>query len=494
MNKKEIIIIGTGFGGLSAAAFLAADGHNVRVLEKNNQPGGRANSWDKDGFHFDMGPSWYTMPDIVEKFFNEFGESAKDYYEIVRLDPSYRVFFDKNDILDLPSSLEEIYKLFDELEEGGADKLKKFLKQAKYQYDVSVESFLYKEYRNIWDMFNLRMIIEGSKLHLFDNMDSFAKRFFKNERARKLLQYTLVFLGGAPKKTPALYALMAYIDYQLGIWYPLGGMTSMVKAIQKLAEKKGAKFIFEQEVTEIIVKNSKAIGAKTKDNEYFADIIISNADYPHAENNLLPQKYRSYNKKYWQKKMIAPSALVLYLGLDTKVPNLDHHNLFLQNDWIEHFNVLFEHPNWPDKPSYYINCPSKTDPSVAPQGKETFFLLVPIPAGIKDTKEIRTEYIDKILTEIEDIIDFPIREHIEISRSVSINDYKSLYNAYNGTALGLSHTLMQTAFFRPKHRSRKVKNLFYTGQYTHPGIGMPVTLISSQVVRDIIRKEYGKKY
>lgn len=490
--SKKIIIIGSGFGGLSAAAFLAADGHDVKVIEKNDQPGGRAMVWEKNGFRFDMGPSWYTMPDIVEKFFNEFGKSAKDYYEIKRLDPSYRVFFGREDIVDLPGSLEKIYELFDEIEEDGAKKLKKFLDQAKYQYEVSVDSFLYKEYRNIWDMFNLKMLIEGSKLHVFDNMDSFTKRFFKNERARKLLQYTLVFLGGAPKKTPALYALMAYIDYQLGIWYPMGGMTSMVKAIESLAKKHGASFSYNESVEKIIVKNGKACGVLTKKKEYEADIVISNADYAHTEINLLEEKYQKYKKSYWEKRTIAPSAFLLYLGLDKQIPNLKHHNLFLHNDWVEHFNVIFDKPDWPDKPSYYINCSSKTDPSVAPEGKETFFLLVPIAAGIKDSPEIRKEYTDKILSDIEKLVDFPIREHIEVSRSVSIDDYKSLYNAYQGTALGLSHTLMQTAFFRPKHRSTKVENLFYTGQYTHPGIGMPVTLISSQIVRDIIRKEYGK--
>ncbi len=490
--SKKIIIIGSGFGGLSTAAFLAADGHDVKVIEKNDQPGGRAMVWEKNGFRFDMGPSWYTMPDIVEKFFNEFGKSAKDYYEIKRLDPSYRVFFARDDIVDLPGSLEEIYELFDEIEEDGAKKLKKFLDQAKYQYEVSVESFLYKEYRSIWDMFNLKMLLEGSKLHVFDNMDSFAKRFFKNERARKLLQYTLVFLGGAPKKTPALYALMAYIDYQLGIWYPMGGMTSMVKAIESLAKKHGASFSYNESVEKIIVKNGKACGVLTNKKEYEADIVISNADYAHTEINLLEEKYQKYKKSYWEKRTIAPSAFLLYLGLDKQIPNLKHHNLFLHNDWVEHFNVIFDKPDWPDKPSYYINCSSKTDPSVAPEGKETFFLLVPIAAGIKDSPEIRKEYSDKILSDIEKLVDFPIREHIEVSRSVSIDDYKSLYNAYQGTALGLSHTLMQTAFFRPKHRSTKVENLFYTGQYTHPGIGMPVTLISSQIVRDIIRKEYGK--
>ncbi len=492
MLKKKIIIIGSGFGGLSAAAFLAADGHEVTVLEKNNQAGGRAMIWEKDGFRFDMGPSWYTMPDIVEKFFNQFNKKVSDYYEIVRLDPSYRVFFGQKDIVDLPGSLEEIYVLFDKLEENGAEKLKKFLAQAKYQYDVSVNSFLYKEYRSLFDMFNWKMLVEGTKLHLFDNMDSFAGRFFKNERAKKLLQYTLVFLGGAPKKTPALYALMAYIDYQLGIWYPMGGMTKMVGAMLKLAKNQGANFIFNQEVEEIIVIDGQARGVRTKTDKYQADIVIANSDYANTEMNLLIEKDQSYKKSYWQKKILAPSAFLLYLGLNKQIPNLKHHNLFLHNDWVEHFNVIFDRPGWPDKPSYYINCSSKTDSSVAPIGKETFFLLVPIAAGIEDTKEIREKYTKQILNDIERVVDFPIRQHIEVFKSISINDYKSLYNAYQGTALGLSHTLRQTAFFRPKHRSSKVKHLFYTGQYTHPGIGMPVTLISSQVVRDIIRQEYDQ--
>ncbi len=336
------------------------------------------------------------------------------------------------------------------------------------------------------------MIKEGSKLHIFDNMEKFASRFFKTEKAKKLLQYTLVFLGGAPKKTPALYALMAYIDYELGIWYPQGGIVKMVEAIKTLAEKKGAKFIFEAEVSSIVVENGQAKGVQVGDQFYEADIVIANADYPHVELTLLPEKYRSYSAKYWQKKTIAPSAFLLYLGINTKIPQLDHHNLLLHNDWVNHFDKIFDNPGWPDKPSSYLNCTSKTDPSVAPEGKETLFLLVPIAANLPDTPEIRAEYTDKILSDIEKVIKFPIRKHIEVSRSVSLNNYASLYNAYQGTALGLSHTLWQTAFFRPKQRSKKVTNLFFTGQYTHPGIGMPITLISSQIVRDIIRQEYDK--
>ncbi len=491
MSKQKIVIIGSGFGGLSAAAFLAADGHDVTVVEKNDQPGGRAMIWQEKGFQFDMGPSWYTMPEIVDKFFNEFGEKASDYYQLVRLSPSYRVFFGKDDVLDIPDSMDKINQLFDSLEPDGAKKLAKFLKQAKYQYDVSVESFLYKEYRNLGDMFNRRMLFEGAKLHLFDNMESFTKRFFTNERARKLLQYTLVFLGGAPKKTPALYALMAYIDYALGIWYPLGGIHVFVQSLVNLATKQGVKFVFNQEVTEIVVDNGRATGVKTSNNFFPADIVISNADYQHTETKLLSSKFQSYSSAYWQKRVVAPSAFLLYLGLNTKIPQLDHHNLFLHNDWVNHFNTIFDKPSWPDKPSYYINCPSKTDPSVAPAGKETFFLLVPIASGLEDSPLIRQNYQNKILQEIENLIDFPIRQHVEVARSFSIADYQEYYNAFKGTALGLSHTLKQTAFFRPKHRSKKVKNLFYTGQYTHPGIGMPVTLISSQIVRDIIRQDYG---
>ena len=449
-------------------------------------------TWEKDGFRFDMGPSWYTMPDVVEKFFQEFGEKPSDYYDLVRLSPSYRVFFGKNDILDLPTEMAEIKKMFAQLEPEGAEKLERFLKQAKYQYEVALDAFLYKEYKSLADMFNWRMLKEGTKLHVFDNMESFSRRFFTSERARKLLQYTLVFLGGAPKKTPALYALMAYIDYELGIWYPQGGITKMVGAIKSLAEKHGAKIIYNAEVSEIIVEQGEAKGVKIGEQVYPADIVIANADYAHVETTLLPKQYCSYPEKYWQKKTIAPSAFLLYLGLNTKIPQLDHHNLLLHNDWVEHFDKIFDNPGWPDKPSSYLNCTSKTDPSVAPEGKETLFLLVPIAAGLPDTPEIRKEYADKILADIEATIDFPIRQHIEVFRSITINDYRQLYNAYQGTALGLSHTLMQTAFFRPKQRSKKVKHLFYTGQYTHPGIGMPITLISSQIVRDIIRKEYGR--
>lgn len=489
MRAKQIIIIGAGFGGLSAAAILAKQGHRVTVLEKNDRPGGRGMVWEKDGFVFDMGPSWYTMPDAFEHYFSLFGKKPNDFYKLVRLDPSYRMFFGKDDIIDVEADKQKVLAMFDRLEDSGAEKLKRFLQQAEYQYNVSMESFLYKEYRTIFDMFNWRMITEGTKLHLFESMDTFTKRFFTNDRLRKILQYTLVFLGGAPKQTPALYALMAHIDINLGVWYPMGGLGAVVDAFVTLGKEYGVTYKYSHEVEKILVENGKAVGIQTKDKEYRADIVVVNADYAHAELDLLPKQYQSYPKAYWEKKTMAPSAFIVYLGLKKQIKQLTHHNLFVHNDWVEHFDSMFKHPAWPENPSYYLSCPSKTDPSVAPKGKENIFILVPIAAGIQDTPEIREHYKQKIYTDLEGVLGTDIRPLIEVERVLSINDYTSLYHAYKGSALGLSHTLFQTAIFRPLQRSKKVKKLFFTGQLTHPGIGVPITLISSEIVAQMIRNE-----
>lgn len=482
----KAVIIGAGFGGLATAALLAKQGHQVTVLEKNETAGGRARVWEKDEFVFDLGPSWYTMPEVFERFFGLFDKSVSDYYTLTRLDPSYRIYFGSKDIVDISADLEKNLELFESIETGAKQKLQAYLKQSQYQYEEAMSEFIYRSYPTLWSMFNWKLMTKSIDLHLFEDMDSFTRRWFKNERLHKILLYTLVFLGGAPKQTPALYALMSHIDFNLGVWYPMGGIGSVVKALQMLAEENGAKFIFNQEVNHITISGTRATDIITPNHTYDADIVVSNADYAHTEMELLRPAYQSYPASYWEKRTVAPSAFLIYLAINKRVKGLKHHTLFFHHDWIDHFNQIFDDPQWPDKPSYYVCCPSKTDPIMAPKGKENIFILVPIAAGLKDTPEIRERYYQKIMTDFQATLGQKIESDILFKRIYSISDFENDYNAYKGTALGLTHSMFQTAYFRPHHRSKHIDNLYYTGQFTHPGIGVPITLISAQIVAEMI--------
>ena len=486
MNPKNVIVIGAGVGGLAAAALLAKEGYAVEVIERNLEVGGRARVWETDGFVFDMGPSWYLMPEIFENFFNVFGKTVSDYYELMRLDPNYRIFFGAEDIVEITADLEPNLNTFESFEEGGAQKLQEYLDKSKETYEYMMKGIMYKDLDSLWSMFSPSLMKAGRKLHILSNIDGYVQKFFKSDRARKILEYPIVFLGGNPKNTPALYSIISHIDYNLGVWYPKGGIGKIPEGLMKLAQEQGVEFRFGVEATHIDVKNREAYQVQTSQGSIGADLVVVNADYPHSEIDLLDERYRTYPAKYWEKKIIAPSAFVVYLGVDRKLDQLTHHNVFLEYDWVQHFNQIFNQPAWPEKPAYYVCCTSRYDSLVAPKGKENIFITVPISPGIEDTPKIREAYFQKILSHMEKLIGEPFQDSISVKRIFSLKDFSEDYNAYKGTAVGLTHTFRQSAFFRPRHRSKKVYNLYYTGQYTHPGIGVPMALVSSKIVTDQI--------
>ncbi len=488
MKQKKAIIIGAGFGGLSLAPLLAKQGYKVQVIEKNKMAGGRAQVWKTKGFTFDMGPSWYLGPEIFAKYFAEFGLKPTDLYQLKRLDPAYRIFFSPEDKLDISPDLNQVYQLFDSLEENGAEKLKKYLAQSKYQYDVSMEHFIYKEYKNIFSFVNKRLLKEGPKLNVFDTMEKFTARFFSSDKARKIVSYTMVFLGGSPKNTPGMYAIMAHMDMNLGVWYPMGGFGAIVEKMVDLGKKYQVSYLYNNEVKKILLDNNQVVGVQTTKGQYMADVVISNADMQFTETKLLPKSSQSYPDAYWNKKIISPSAFIIYLGVKRKVKNLQHHNLVLANDWNQHFNAIFDQPSWHSNPSYYISCPSKTDPSVAPKGMENIFILVPVAPGLRDTDLVREKYYQKIIKDLQKNIGDEFEQDIVVKRIYSQRDFIKDYHAFKGTALGMAPTFFQSAFFRPGHQSKKVKNLYYTGLYNHPGTGVPMVMISSQIVAEEILK------
>lgn len=484
MNKK-VVVIGAGIGGLGTAGLFAKKGYDVTVLEKNSTLGGRANIFEAEGFRFDMGPSWYLAPDLFEHYFNLVGEQVSDHLDLIRLSPSYRIFF-HNDPgpLDIHSDLAVDSATFESIEPGSAEKLRAYLKQSEYQYGIATQHFMYKNYDRVWDFFNRRVMTEGQKLSVFSRMHSFVSRFFKSRKLQQVMEYTMVFLGTSPYDAPALYNLMSHMDFNQGVFYPQGGFYELIKALARVAEKNGAVLRVASPVAEIIFENGAAKGVRLENGEVVdADIVISNADIWFTETQLLTEKERTHPQKYWDKRVMAPSAFIMYLGVNEKLPNLTHHNLLFSEDWRKNFDDIYKDPCLPDEPSLYVCAPSVTDPSVAPAGKENLFVLVPIASDLKMTEDEKEAYSDKVLALMEREMNLPtLREKIVYKRLYTVDNFAADYNAFKGSALGLAHTIWQTAIFRPNNVSKKVKGLYYVGAGVNPGIGTQICLISAELV------------
>jgi phytoene desaturase len=490
---KKALVIGSGFAGMSAATFLAKEGWQVTVLEKNNQPGGRGRKFEEAGFVFDMGPSWYWMPDVFERYFNAFGKKISDYYDLRRLDPSYRVYY-PDTCLDIPADYTSLQQLFESLEPGSGAKLNQFLEEASYKYRVGMEKLVHKPGQSLTEFLDADLMKGLLKLDVFTSMKTHARKFFSHPYLIQLIEFPVLFLGALPGDIPALYSLMNYADIKLGTWYPMGGMHMIGKGMHQLAEEMGVKFLFDTEVSQLDVadKSIKKIKTKSKNgivDEMQADVVIAGADYHHVENQLLQPAYRSYSENYWEKRVMAPSCLLFYVGINKRLSGITHHTLFFDTDFEKHGNEIYTHPQWPSNPLFYVCAPSVTDDQVAPEGYENLFFLIPIAAGMEDdTEEVRNRYFDLILKRYEEKTGNSIREHIIYRKSYATTDFISDYHSYKGNAYGLANTLMQTSILKPSLKSKKLKNLFYTGQLTVPGPGVPPSLISGEVVARFIHQ------
>jgi len=489
--KKSVIIIGAGFAGLSAAAFMAKAGWSVSVIEQNETAGGRARQLKEDGFSFDMGPSWYWMPDVFEHFFEQFGKKVENYYTLTRLDPSYRIYW-QDGYTDLPANYEDLKDLFESIEKGSGLKLDKYLDEAAYKYKVGMQNLVYKPGQSLTEFFEWDVIKNMLRLDVFTSIKKHIAGYFSNEKLRQIMEFPVLFLGALPKDTPALYSLMNYADIKGGTWYPEGGIFSVVRAMQQLAEELGVKFYFNEEVEEIIIEKNTVKKVRTSNNIREADAIISGADYYFTENNLLPPLYRSYADKYWDRKVLAPSCILYYLGLNKKLENVLHHSLFFDVSFNQHADEIYKTPQWPSEPLFYLSAPSKTDNSVAPPGCENVVFLIPVASDLKnDTEDIKEYYFDKIIKRLEKQTGVLIKDSIIYKKTFSVSDFVAEYHSYKGNAYGLANTLRQTSIFRPSCQSKKVKNLFYTGQFTVPGPGVPPSLISGEVVSKQVLKLFN---
>lgn len=477
----KIAIIGSGFSGLSAAAYSSAAGHEVHVFEKNETIGGRARQLKtENGYVFDMGPSWYWMPDVFEQFFSDLGHSVSDLYNLKLLDPSFDIVFD-NQTLNIPTDYRKLCHLFERIEKGSAARLDQFMKEAQYKYETGMKKLACMPGLSVKEFVDAGLLKGIIRLQVFSSFSRHVRKYFSNPMLTTLMKFPVLFLGAMPQHTPALYSLMNYAGLKLGTWYPMGGFGKVIEAIQKVCEKQGTIFHFDAPVKKMILKGNVVHGVEVNGESLIFDGVIAAADYHHVENDLLPPKYRNYNETYWKKKTFAPSCLIYYIGLSKKIRSIHHHTLFFEKDLFIHSREIYETPQWPSNPLFYVGCPSKTDDGVAPEGHENLFLLMPISPGLEDNEEMREKYFEIMTDRLQKHIGEKINAHIDFKKSYCVKDFINDYHSYKGNAYGLANTLMQTAILKPKIRNKKIKNLFYAGQLTVPGPGVPPSLISGKI-------------
>lgn len=484
--KKRIAIIGSGFSSLASACYLAQAGHEVTVYEKNATPGGRARQLKRDGFTFDIGPTWYWMPDVFERFFADFGKEPKDYYQLIKLNPAYSVYFGPGDVITIEDTLEKICNAFEREQPGSSEKLRDFMAEALDNYNIAIKDLVYRP--GVSPLELVTPVTMRKIGQFFSTISKEVRKEFDNPKLISILEFPVLFLGAKPSNTPAFYSFMNYADFGMGTFHPKDGMYSVIQGMTRLAEELGVTLKTEQIVEAILLSKGKASGIKVNGETVKADIVLSGADYHHTEQ-LLEPNYRQYSEAYWNKKTFAPSALLFYVGFDTPLQNVDHHTLFFDVPFAEHAKAIYDTPSWPERPLFYASFPSKTDASSAPEGKEAGIFLIPLAPGIQDTPQLRDAYFEKIMERFEKLTNQEAKKYVIFKESFCINDFVEQYNSYKGNAYGLANTLMQTAFLRPKLKSKKVKNLFFTGQLTVPGPGVPPALISGKLVSSLIQKE-----
>ncbi len=489
MAQRSVIVIGSGFAGLSAASFLAKEGWSVTVIEKHAIPGGRAGQLKEQGFRFDRGPSFYWMPDVFERYFDQFGKRVSDYYALQRLDPSYRIYWEDG-FTDIPADFSELKKLFESVEPGSGSKLEKYLRGAARKYKVGMKSLVYKPGRSLLEFLDGRIIAGLFQLQLFTSIRTHIAKYFTHPKLRQIMEFPCLFLGALPQQTPALYSLMNYADIKGGTWYPQGGIYSVVEGMYKLALELGVEFHFEEEVKAILIKRGKVATLSSNKDVYSVDTLLSTADYHFTETKLLPEECRSYTDNYWERRVMAPSCLLYYVGLNKKLRQPVHHSLFFDVPFEQHGTEIYQYPQWPSAPLFYTSVPSHTDPSVAPPGCETLVFLIPVASGLQgDTEELREKYFQMIAGRFEKHSGESILGSIAYKKAYSVSDFVHDYHSFKGNAYGLANTLRQTAVFRPSCQSKMLKNLFYAGQLTVPGPGVPPCLISGEVAaKQVIRK------
>ncbi len=487
-KAPTVAVIGSGFAGMAASAVMAMNGSKVTVFEKNKDTGGRARAFKSDGFTFDMGPSWYWMPDVYESFYSLFGNVTADFYELKQLEPGFAVIFGGSEVVDIPADFDDVCALFEQIEPGSASKLRKFIAEGEFKYNVGMGDMVYKPGHSITEFLSFKLFKDALKLQLFSSFSKHVRQYFKDPRLLAILEFPVLFLGAMPKDTPALYSLMNYSGLKQGTFYPMGGFGKVADAFRKIAENAGVEFRVAEPVNKFEILSGAVNHVHTAKGSKKVDAVIATADYHHIENSLMQESERSYSESYWESRTFAPSSLLFYLGIDKKIDKLRHHNLFFDEDFEQHAIEIYKDKKWPSNPLFYVCCPSKTDDSVAPEGSENLFILMPIAIGLADTTEIREKYYGILMERLEKFAGEDIKNHVVYKQSYAGDNFIKDYNAYKGNAYGLANTLMQTAIFKPKLKSKNVSNLFFAGQLTVPGPGVPPSIISGRIAANELLK------
>jgi len=488
--SKEVIVIGSGLAGMSCATYLAKENYKVKVVEKNASYGGRLQSFSQDGFTFDAGPSWYWMPDLFDSYFNDFGKKTADFYKLTRLDPGYRIYFNEKEYLDVSENLDTLKEKFEKIESGSGQSLQNYLDDAGEKYRVAVEKFIYKPSLSALEFMELDLLKRLGRLNLFKPISKHIREYFKDPRLIKLLEFPSLLLGAKPSNTPALYSIMNYADLSLGTWYPNGGIRAIATGLYQNALDHNVEFLFNHPVSKIETKENIVDHILVQDKKINCDIVVGGADYHHVENHLLNKKNRNYNDNYWDKRTMSPSSLLFYLGINKEL-DIPHHALFFDTDFDKHAEEIYDKPQWPKNPLFYVSCTSKTDINVAPKGSEAVFILVPVAPGLNDNENSREIIFQQIVNRLENVLGTNIKDSIVFKRSYAHKEFISDFNSYKGNAYGLANTLFQTAIFKPRIKNKKLTNMYYCGQLTVPGPGMPPSLVSGKIVAKQIIKEHA---
>lgn len=492
---KRAIVIGAGFSGLATAALLAHDGWSVTVLEKNATVGGRARVLKKQGFTFDMGPSWYLMPEVFERFFSIFGKKTSDFYQLKRLSPSYRVAFADGENLDVTNSTKDTQNWMEKLEPGAGKRFSDFLAVMKKTYQLSTERLVYLDVFSWRDWLNWTHFSTVVKLSMaypfWQSWDSFVARFFKHLKIHQLLTFPAVFLGGSPFNTPALYSILSWADFGKGVWYPVGGMGKIVEALVAIAESQGVTIKTKAEVNTIVVKNGRVTGVRVGKLFLPAEVVVGASDLATLETKLLSPQHQTYPEAFWRKQTMGISAVLLYLGIKKRLKNVLHHTLYFSEKWHENFAAIFKHRQLPTNPSWYASVRSISDRSIVPAGAEELFVLVPIAARTDYSGAELKALADGVISHVEQTFGQTFSSDIVVKQLYTPSHFAADYGAYQGTALGIAHTLRQSLWGRPRGKSRKVAGLYYAGQYTNPGVGVPMALISGQIAARTIDQDYN---
>ena len=487
---KKVVVIGSGLAGMSCASYLAKNDYNVTVVEKNSTYGGRLQSFSENGYTFDSGPSWYWMPDLFDSYFSDFGKKTEDFYSLKRLDPGYRIYYGQNDFLDVDEDIEKLKIKLENIEKGSAESLQNFLDDAGEKYRIAVEKFIYKPSLSPLEFFEVDLIKRIGRLNLFKPISKHIREYFSDPKIIKMLEFPSLLLGAKPSKTPALYSLMNYADIALGTWYPDGGIRSIATALYENAKNLGVQFVFNEPVNEIKIQGRKATRVIHSSGFFDCDIVVAGADYHHVESSLLSRPHRNYKQSYWNKRTMSPSSLLFYLGINKKL-EIPHHALFFDTDFDRHAQEIYDNPQWPKDPLFYLSCTSKTDPTSAPEGCDALFVLVPVAPGLDDTNEAREEIYNKVITRMERELNENIEKSIVLKKSYAHKEFISDFNSFRGNAYGLANTLFQTAIFKPRIKNNKINNLYYCGQLTVPGPGMPPSLVSGKIVAQQVMDNHG---